>query len=466
LFSLIKHFKYYDNGTKFINKYDFAKVIRDFRLNLTTTEIEKIYELFTAGNNNTNNSKTNLLNYEQFILVISEKFMNEKRRNLCRRIFDALRETSGGAVDMESIKAYYNGKGNPLIKDEEVNLAEFVECLDNFHFGYKNRRDFKISYEEFEEFYRIMGILLGDDEKFSNVLKNEWKKLGGFEEQTRSRSESVKEKVEYINEVKNTQNSNSRRQSNFKNENNISNNSQIQNLTQDLKPNQNSLNTNNSIQNGPNRNNRPETAKTNTRPITPISTQSKNIPTNPNDRELALAHNNYTITSKSKIQTSDKKLQDSVDKLKHKLRKRGIRGLMNLHKQFLLNCTNLNTISYGDFVRVMRLQRLDFNKEDYDCIFEKFKSDPNSESNSGNYLNFSGFIRNFKRVLPEKRLQFVELAFASLDEQRSEMLSIDEIKLKFNASKHPDVFRRTRSEDEVVTEFLDCFELNYNFLVI
>jgi hypothetical protein len=74
LFYLIKHFKYYDNGTKFINKYDFAKVIKDFRLNLTITEIEKIFEIFCVD------KKGQRLNYEQFVLVLSERFYNENRK--------------------------------------------------------------------------------------------------------------------------------------------------------------------------------------------------------------------------------------------------------------------------------------------------------------------------------------------------------------------------------------------------
>jgi hypothetical protein len=46
------------------------------------------------------------------------------------------------------------------------------------------------------------------------------------------------------------------------------------------------------------------------------------------------------------------------------------------------------------------------------------------------------------------------------------MLNIEEVKLKFNAANHPDVINHIKSEDDVITEFLDCFDLNYNFLVI
>ena len=39
-----------------------------------------------------------------------------------------------------------------------------------------------------------------------------------------------------------------------------------------------------------------------------------------------------------------------------------------------------------------------------------------------------------------------------------------DIKLKFNPKNHPDVVNCKKNEDEIITEFLDCFELNYNLL--
>jgi hypothetical protein len=169
-------------------------------------------------------------------------------------------------------------------------------------------------------------------------------------------------------------------------------------------------------------------------------------------------------------------LISSINKLKEKLKKRGVRGLMNLHKQFLFNCSNLSCISLGDFIKVLKLQRIDLSKEEYEHIFDRFKHSSKNETNYYNnrvnvqssqisFLNFPGFIRNFKKILNDTRLHYVEKVFSSLDVERSEMLFIEEIKLKFNSSQHPEVLGKLRSEDEVVTEFLDCFDLNYNLLV-
>lgn len=42
------------------------------------------------------------------------------------------------------------------------------------------------------------------------------------------------------------------------------------------------------------------------------------------------------------------------------------------------------------------------------------------------------------------------------------MVTLDDIRGKYNASMHPDVKSRKRTEDEVLTEFLETFEQHYN----
>lgn len=419
LFSLIKHFRYYDNGTKFINKYDFAKVIRDFRLNLPVNEIEKLFEAFCAD------KKQMLLNYEQFLFLLSEKSMNENRNYLIGGVYESLRNFSDtGVVDLELIKNFYNSKNHPLGKDEDEVFTEFVECIELFHFSYKNKKNQVITKDEFEEFYRIISFLVDEDEIFESVLRSEWKNvITGSNSNVRERETPQMVKRE-MTPVRN----------NFYPE------------TEQRVP------TPISTQN------REKTASV--RPATPLT---KNM--SEKEKEIALAQNQY---SKPRTPVSEKIRYDAVDKLKQKLKRRGVRGLMNLHKQFLLNCTNLNAISYGDFVKVLKLQRIDFPKEDYDQIFEKFKVLPKNQPSYGGvtqFLNFSGFIRNFKKVLSNNRLQCVEKVFGQLDVDRTEMLFVEDIKLKFDGSKHPDVKKKLRSEDDITMEFLDCFELNYNFLV-
>ena len=74
------------------------------------------------------------------------------------------------------------------------------------------------------------------------------------------------------------------------------------------------------------------------------------------------------------------------------------------------------------------------------------------------------FLKELKTALSDSRLEVVENAFLSLDEKEQDSIAIDLVKLTFNASNHPDLIKR--SEEEILIEFLDCFDLNYNILKV
>jgi Ca2+-binding EF-hand superfamily protein len=398
IFSLVKHFKFYDNGTKFINKYDFVKVLKDFRLNLTVSDMDKIFDSCC------NDPKGMLINYEQFILALCEP-LNEERKFFVKKAYDSLKQSTGSNknVDIEVLKSFYNPRNHPIGKDEEETYAEFVECLDIFLYSYKMKKATNISYEEFEEFYRIVGFLIDDDEMFRNVVISEWKK---------SLSVEGSNGIEGRSKVKTPQPRNDNRDIPYDIRDNVKDRPTTENYL-----NKQSDKTNNQYSGG--------------------------------DRQFSAQQNNY--------RRGEGKKGDPLTMLRDRLRKRGVRGLMNLHKQFLLSCSNLGTINYGDFVKVLKLQKID--TIDSQFIFDSFKQQV------GQYLNFPNFIRHFKKVLNENRLFYVENVFAKLDSQKIEMLNIEEVKYKFDALNHPDVVRGMKSEDDVITEFLDCFDLNYNFLV-
>ena len=53
-------------------------------------------------------------------------------------------------------------------------------------------------------------------------------------------------------------------------------------------------------------------------------------------------------------------------------------------------------------------------------------------------------------------------AFAKLDLDGSGIVDIDEIKQIYNASKHPDVLAGKKTQEEILGDFLETFELHHN----
>ena len=422
-FGLMKHFKYYDNGTKMITKYDFAKVLKDFRLNLTVSEIEKIFDAFCSD------PKKVQLNYENFINKLVSGFTNNNRIDFIYEIYDKINTYSkkiGEKTTIDLIKSLYWAKNNYFGLEETQALNEFCDNLEMFHYAIKNLRDANISKEEFCDFYKMVSFLIDNDNDFINLVENEWKKVIN-EEPSNNIIQRNKNYNNNINEEK-PYNNTEKKPINRGNLNNYENeNENYQNEYNKLKQN---------------------------------LTETKSIS---NYRERSNSKDGKTIYSRQRsrtpIKNSPQKNSNPMLKLSQKLRNRGIRGLMNLHKQFLFSCPNLSTISFRDFVKVLTLQRLDLSKNEIEFFFENFSTD-----NKGEYLNFPNFIRAFKKVLNDNRLNSVEKAYGSLDKEQTENLLIDDIKLKFNPKKHPDVLKGIKNEDEIITEFLDCFELNYNLL--
>ncbi len=53
-------------------------------------------------------------------------------------------------------------------------------------------------------------------------------------------------------------------------------------------------------------------------------------------------------------------------------------------------------------------------------------------------------------------------AFKIMDKDNSGVLDISDIKGVYNAKKHPDVIAGKKTEDEILFEFLDTFELHHS----
>jgi hypothetical protein len=408
LFSLIKHFKFYDNNTKLISRFDFVKVIKDFRINLIVTEIEKIFEGLSE--------KTQLLNYEYFVSVLNSN-LSERRLYLIEEVYKKIK-AGNKDVTIDILKFYYTS----LVKVENEFLNEYFDCWEIFHYILKARKDKNISLEEFIEFYRIMEFFHDNDDSFENEFRSEWKKVLKIPNQDDSKStKSSKNKQEI---PANPTNKPATPLLNKKDFENVSRTSKEEIKSEDGKE---------------NRFNRD-----NIKAI-PRDDASKNV---------------YSLKSQVKKEIIQPSINQLMARFKQILRNRGIRGLMNLHKQFLVNCSNLKGITSGDFSKVLRLQRIELTQEEYEQIFDFFKEKPPSK-----FLDFLRFLKYFKVQLEGKRLNVVEDTFINLDVEQTGRLVMDDVRMKYYMEGHPDCRARRRSADDVLMEFFDTFELNYNFLV-
>jgi hypothetical protein len=322
---------------------------------------------------------------------------------------------------------------------------------------FKDINNFRISSEEFLDYYKMISFIFEKDEIFEKIIKTEWSQaitLDNDDKMNNNKNNSL-----------NNDESDDYDEYNVK-PNEITNYKKLKNdlLTKHDNCSSNKSNSNNNYLDEDNYNDmhQNEIRKI---PINKIPRQNSNsnIHQRNNNREtdqrrifrpsISNKQFNKTEINQNPIMTNISPLE----KLTNKLKLRGLRGLMNLHKQFIFTCPNLSKISLTYFIQVLKNQKITFDQNEYRELFDQFNNDTN-------YLDFARFIREFKKPLNDARLSAVEDAFSLLDVDSNDNIYIDTIKKKYNPKGNPLVKKGIKNEEEISTEFLDCFELNYNLL--
>jgi len=63
------------------------------------------------------------------------------------------------------------------------------------------------------------------------------------------------------------------------------------------------------------------------------------------------------------------------------------------------------------------------------------------------------------------RKSVVMKAYKKLDKDGSGEITVEDLKGVYNASRHPDVLSKKKTEEDILTDFLDTFEQHYSYLV-
>lgn len=505
LLNILKTFQYYDNGTKNINKNDFIKIMKDFQINISANIIEQLYSNF----NNNQNQDTSL-NYIIFISQLIDTFAHKNIINLINDIYDDINvycmNCSGKTMNLDFFKKFFNIHDNYFFNESNEVLNNILIVYERFHYDFyekymdeinnKNKKDIykllneniiQIEKNEFIWFYKFLNLFLENEIIFKKVILNDWKNVLSSNNikpnnkffANNNKNNNINNNIKNINNINyiinNTINNlNEKFNNNISNNNNNNiNNKKIIKQTPILM-NKNSENINAIEENNISLNNQNKSLKNNT-----ISNDIQNNISNENHYEeqekKEIDENNINnsqepnneisntnINSDEIINIKEEKLvtNEPLAKIITKLKKRGIRGVMNLHKQFILTCKDLSSIPYEEFLNVMSLQRLSLSNDEYKNLFLSFADDDNK-----NNLNFPNFIRAFKKVLNDKRLSAIENAFTKLDKNGNDCVPIDDIKMKYNAKENDSVIKGEKDEEEILCEFLDCFDLNYNLLI-
>jgi len=134
-----------------------------------------------------------------------------------------------------------------------------------------------------------------------------------------------------------------------------------------------------------------------------------------------------------------------IDKIKKTLKERGSSGIRGAGVVFRrMDDSGNKKLDREEFMWGLREMGHKLTPSEFEKIFKYFDKD-----NSGQ-INFDEFLVALRGEMNERRKKLVMMAFNKLDHSKTGVVTIDDIKHKYDASEHPEVKAGKKSKTEVL----------------
>ena len=138
---------------------------------------------------------------------------------------------------------------------------------------------------------------------------------------------------------------------------------------------------------------------------------------------------------------------------------RGARGILGLRRIFkIMDDDNSGYLDQNEFNKALKDYRVTVTPEEGKKLFRIF------DVNGDGSISYDEFLRMVIGEMNHPRKNLVKRAFDKIDRNRNGIVELDDLKGVYNAKNHPDVKLGKKTEDEVLSEFLDTFEMHYALL--
>jgi Ca2+-binding EF-hand superfamily protein len=117
---------------------------------------------------------------------------------------------------------------------------------------------------------------------------------------------------------------------------------------------------------------------------------------------------------------------------------------------------NSKSLSLEEFTKAVKDYRVGFEDKMIKAVFNAVDRDHTGA------IDYEEFLRAVRGPMNQNRIKFVEMAFKKLDKDGSGTLEVTDLKDVYNAKQHPDVKSGKKTEEEVLGEFLETFEMHFN----
>lgn len=139
--------------------------------------------------------------------------------------------------------------------------------------------------------------------------------------------------------------------------------------------------------------------------------------------------------------------------LKTALKAHGAKGIFGLARRFRQSDEdNSGDISFHEFQVCMRDAHMGWIEDELKNVFEHFDTDRSGA------INYDEFLFAVRGEVNERRSQVILQAFEAMDKNKNGAIDSQDLKGAYDASHHPGVMSKRRTEEEVMEEFISTFE--------
>lgn len=138
------------------------------------------------------------------------------------------------------------------------------------------------------------------------------------------------------------------------------------------------------------------------------------------------------------------------------MKQRGSFSVIGLGRAFrIADDNNSGSLSFEEFSKAVRDFGVNLDPIDVQGLFKSMDLDGSGE------IDFNEFLRVVVGDMNPFRKSLVERAFRTLDINQDNNVSLQELAVKYDASNHPDVRQGKKSEEQVLNEFAQTFEIHH-----
>lgn len=163
----------------YIDLQQFHYALSEYNLQIHEDDLDRVWNVLDLDN-------TGYLSYYTLLRACLGE-MNQLRHSYFRELMHKLDTQKSGYIQLTDVHKFYRAKQHPKVKNGEISEKDYFEQLLSYFVSVQvrdldqyrasiqsNINSPLISYEQFENYYNGLSLIVQSDSSFLNILKNSW----------------------------------------------------------------------------------------------------------------------------------------------------------------------------------------------------------------------------------------------------------------------------------------------------